>query len=266
MKILVIPDIHGRKFWREAIQNNMGKVDKIVFLGDYLDPYTMELHDYPETMETPDFDGTYLGMLNDIVGLKKSEPDKFILLTGNHTDSYIWDGFSSATRTDHKNWEKYHNFFLDNLIFFNLVFVQNNVIFSHAGITKDWAEKVWDLLEFPENELVSIKEVAQTLQDTPLLSFDLHYINLISDISYHRGGYGLTGSCEWADIMEHIDHYQSEVQGKVIPQGEDGIYQVFGHTQILKPLINEKWACLDCRKAFIIDTNTFEIYGSEDSL
>ena len=34
--ILIIPDVHGREFWKEA-KDYPGK---IVFLGDYLDPYT----------------------------------------------------------------------------------------------------------------------------------------------------------------------------------------------------------------------------------
>lgn len=33
--ILIIPDVHGRTFWKYAID----KYDKVIFLGDYLDPY-----------------------------------------------------------------------------------------------------------------------------------------------------------------------------------------------------------------------------------
>ena len=42
MKVLVIGDIHCRKFWRQCINNNIEKVEKVVFLGDYLDPYPDE--------------------------------------------------------------------------------------------------------------------------------------------------------------------------------------------------------------------------------
>ena len=37
--ILIVPDVHGRKFWKEPC-SNVEKYDKIIFLGDYLDPYT----------------------------------------------------------------------------------------------------------------------------------------------------------------------------------------------------------------------------------
>ena len=39
--ILVIPDIHGRTFWKEPIAHK-DEFDHIVFLGDYFDPYLDE--------------------------------------------------------------------------------------------------------------------------------------------------------------------------------------------------------------------------------
>ena len=37
---VIIPDVHGRKFWRSAVQGH--EEDKIIFLGDYVDPYDWE--------------------------------------------------------------------------------------------------------------------------------------------------------------------------------------------------------------------------------
>lgn len=260
-KILCIPDVHGRKFWRQAVADNISKVDKVIFLGDYLDPYPEEIQMAPELMECDSFDDSYnlLAMLNNIVALKKNEPDKYILLTGNHTDSYIWSKFAAATRTDYKNWELYHKFFSENLEYFNLVWIENNVIFSHAGISEGWANRVWEKFEFPENELSSIMEIAIMFKDTPLKNFNKDYLNVISDISHYRGGDMFYGSCEWADIREHIDKITNYKTNEFLGKGEEGIFQVFGHTQLKAPLICDKWACLDCRKGFIIDTNTFVI-------
>lgn len=98
MKVLVIPDIHCRKFWRKTIEENLEKVDKVIFLGDYLDPYEDEIKTHPETMEVEDYYDSYnaIKMLEDIITLKKTYLDKIILLTGNHTDSYIWSKFTAA--------------------------------------------------------------------------------------------------------------------------------------------------------------------------
>lgn len=260
MHIMVIPDIHGRKFWREAISNNIDKVDKVIFLGDYLDPYSEEIQMAPELMECNDFydSENLLKMLNDIVSLKKNEPNKYILLCGNHTCSYMWSKFHAATRTDYRHWEGYHKFFLENLTLFNLVWIENNCIFSHAGISEGWAQRVWKELEYPNDELSSIMEIATMFQGTPLKNFDTNYVKVISDISHYRYGDMFYGSCEWADLREHIN-IQESTQDKIIPKGEDGIYQIFGHTQLKEPLITNKWACLDCKKGFIIDTLTHEI-------
>ena len=40
IKLLIVPDVHGRDFWREPVMDNLDK--EIVFLGDYLDPYPSE--------------------------------------------------------------------------------------------------------------------------------------------------------------------------------------------------------------------------------
>ena len=37
-KIFIIPDVHGRDFWKKAY-DYVDKVDEVIFLGDYLDPY-----------------------------------------------------------------------------------------------------------------------------------------------------------------------------------------------------------------------------------
>lgn len=260
MKVLVIPDIHGRKFWRQAIANNIGQVDKVIFLGDYLDPYQREIDEDQSLMECNDFYDcqNLLQMLNDIVSLKKNEPDKYILLCGNHTCSYIWSKFHATTRTDCRHWEGYHKFFSQNLNLFNLVWIENNVIFSHAGISEGWANRVWEYLEFPKNKLSSIKEIAEVLKDTPLSNFTKEYIDVISDISRERDGWFIYGSSEWADLIEHVDTKNSTKDNIIPKEKEEGIYQVFGHTQLKEPLITNKWACLDCRKGFIFDTITHE--------
>ena len=46
-RILVTPDIHGEIFWKEPVLKYIEQVDKIIFLGDYLDPYPEEGKEYP---------------------------------------------------------------------------------------------------------------------------------------------------------------------------------------------------------------------------
>ena len=254
-KILVIPDIHCRKFWRQSIEESKDSVDKVIFLGDYLDPYPEEIKMAPELMECKDFYDAHsnLNMLNDILSLKKENPDKIILLCGNHTCSYIWSKFSAASRTDYQNWEKYHKFFSQNLEYFNLVWTERNTIFSHAGITQGWAETVATELSLTVDLNNPIKSIARYLSNVSLNDIlDKKLVKLLGNISRYRGGWSLNGSCEWCDIHEHFSSNLEE------PIGEEGIYQIFGHTQLKEPLITDKWACVDCRQGFIFDTITYD--------
>ena len=224
-----------------------------------MDPYSKEIDENPELMECRDFydSQNLLKMLEDIVSLKKNEPNKYILLTGNHTDSYIWSGFKAASRTDYKNWEKYHKFFSQNLNLFNLVWVEDNVIFSHAGFTESWAKHFYESINL---EYKSVLHPAKILQNMSIEYIPNRHqlVYLLGEIPFQRGGWSLYGSCEWADIEEHIDMENSSVDN-IVPYGEEGIFQIFGHTQLRKEIITDKWACLDCRKGFIIDTLTHEI-------
>lgn len=54
MKIAVIGDIHGRTIWKDIVKDAKDKVDKIVFLGDYVDPYAMEVQDPIQVQGIPE--------------------------------------------------------------------------------------------------------------------------------------------------------------------------------------------------------------------
>ena len=73
--MLILPDIHGRDFWRKPVQETLKEGDeKIIFLGDYLDPYDDE----------GITDAVAFGGLQDIIRFKQEHPDKVTLLWGNH--------------------------------------------------------------------------------------------------------------------------------------------------------------------------------------
>lgn len=39
-RLIIIPDVPVRSFWRDAVKEHPG--GNIIFLGDYLDPYSSE--------------------------------------------------------------------------------------------------------------------------------------------------------------------------------------------------------------------------------
>lgn len=238
MKVIVVPDVHSRTFWKDVVNV---KCDKIIFLGDYVDPYPSE---DPETLYDNPVD-----CLEEIIQFKRDNFEKVELLYGNHILHYVLNGFPESSRYNRISSGLYERIIKENQNLFTIGYVIDNVIFTHAGITKEWAKLL--------NK--SVLEVGKFLQQS--IDFDKDFVNYgyLAAVSYYRGGWDSCGSCEWADIREHINHHETEVKGEIVPIGEEGIYQVFGHTQLNNPLITDKWACLDCRKIFEIDTITHEI-------
>ena len=74
--MIVIPDVHGRTFWKDAVKNKEN--EEIIFEGDYLDPY-------PNENIPP---GNALENFKEIIEFKKQHPDNVILLVGNHKNFF----------------------------------------------------------------------------------------------------------------------------------------------------------------------------------
>lgn len=217
-KILIVPDVHGRKFWHKA-KEMINSVDKVVFLGDYLDPYPWECISRLDTIKE----------FEEIIKFKNDNPDKVVLLLGNHDCAYCFD-FGSASRYDYENEFEIKNLFSTNIGLFRLYFREGNYLFTHAGITRDWLRTY-----LPEYDI----ERFTTLTTKELVPF-------LWKVSFLRGGNQDTGSIVWSDVEEG--------------DREDTYYQIFGHTQLeSEPIITDKWACLDVRRCFLLDTKTGEI-------
>ena len=73
-KMLILPDIHARPFWKDAGERHSDDVSKIVFLGDYLDPYPWEGFTRKDAIRN----------FQEIIDFKTENKDKVILLLGNH--------------------------------------------------------------------------------------------------------------------------------------------------------------------------------------
>ena len=239
-KVLIIPDIHGRTFWKDAVK---GREDwKIIFLGDYLDPYQYEGIGR----------GMALDNFNEIIEFKKKHPENVTLLIGNHDCTYIYeDGKNICNcRADIKNWSEIHGLFNENLKLFTLAeeleIGERKYIFSHAPILEGW----YDNFGFDKENIVD------TLNNQ-LYDGDAKFLTALACIDWYRGGYDDAGSMVWADVRTVVNGR------KTLP---DGDYPIFGHTQLEKnPILTDNFACLDCRRAFILenDGKIKELDGTE---
>lgn len=226
--ITIIPDVHGRRFWREVASGAAS--GKLVFLGDYLDPYGNEGISQYEAF----------GELQEIMLLKEQYPSNVTLLLGNH-DLHYFSLKLEGGRFDWFNASRNKEFFLTNLDKFDMAVAFERFLFTHAGVLKGWYED-----HFAVTEGISAADIALRLND--LFHGGMArpaFMSSLAEVSGYRGGWAMYGSPVWADVHEHNPDS---------PEFE-GIFQVFGHTQMRAPVITPHWACLDCHEAFTLETD-----------
>ena len=230
-KILIIPDVHGRTFWKEI---NPDDADLIIFLGDYVDPYGDE-------GITPKM---ALDNLKELVDFYNKYRDKCVFLKGNHDYPYISElykqNFDYLCRHDYEH-EKEIASLLKELDLKDC-YIVDNYIFSHAGFNNHY----WKLIQPGYKIGESISDVLS------------NYPELAARVSWRRGGDFNYGSHVWEDLHYFIENFPNKELSKYI--------QVFGHTFLKEPIITDKWACLDCRKAILLDNGIFKYWNSDEEL
>lgn len=199
--ILVIPDIHGRTFWHGAVMKYWSEVDRIVFLGDYLDPYPSEENIADDIVAN----------FNEIINLKKRNLDKVILLKGNHDEHYSSEIFrkqACGSRFDSENSDKYHKLFAENSSLFNLAHLEKvgetHYLFSHVGLTVYWLNKVNHHLWHMSDNRISVAS-PNIIERINAMDNHPKGQELLATIGSYRSFLKgeKTGSILWADVNEH---------------------------------------------------------------
>jgi hypothetical protein len=220
-EILIVPDIHGRNFWQPALDYK----GKVIFLGDYTDPYSYEGFTQKNA---------YQGLLK-IVDFKKQNPERVILLVGNH-ELHYYDRSYAGGRFDYDYYEAYHAILTgeETAGLFQLCKQIGKYLFIHAGITKGWYDTHFDELSKLGNTL---EERMNNLFITNKKAFH--------EASIHRGGYHLAGSPMWADVSEYSEEKE---------HFDNAIIQIIGHTQQKgdDPYIKGNIRLLDNRQLYLL--------------
>lgn len=224
--LLIIPDVHGRKFWRKALEEK--QYTHVIFLGDYVDPYPHESI-YPSDAHEE---------LQDIIAFARENRETTTLLLGNHDMHYmskIFCSLAQGTRYSY-NWQDILGpLFNENKDLFQFAYESDyedtHCLFTHAGVSSVWYEEVKEVVG--ELNADNLNQLAHT--DEGMIA--------VSAVGYERGGWAKAGGIFWADFNE---------VNSAPPIKET--YQIFGHTQNMerKPIINQHVACLDCHRAFLL--------------
>ena len=241
-RILILPDIHGRDFYTDALKEAVELGIDIVCLGDYLDPYPCEkLHE-----------GGVSKPLKELLAIKKEYPHKIHLLIGNHDSSYMFHPSMCETRYDKVNGDEYQKIFNSNALAFDLFYkvdiAGKQFLFSHAGITKMWMMEIARRLKLDPNDLDTfLEKLNYKFKEFCISKEKCSIWSYLSYIGEERGGQDLSGSMIWADFFEHLDRRNQLADAAII--------QVVGHTQLnYTPVsIDTRLFCLDCREPFYVD-------------
>lgn len=198
MKIISIPDIHGKSSWKNI---NINKFDVVVFLGDYVDSDTIPRE-------------TIIENLIEIIELKKQNPSKVVLLIGNHDAQYRYFPHYGCSEIDMKIQEQLTQIFLENKELFCLSFQMGRHVWTHAGISNSLFKRCSEAVtEFSVSE--PLDEIADIINQMA----KSRHIGKVFSISLIRGGYEQFGGVVWADKTEtQKDHLT-------------GIHQYTGHNK-----------------------------------
>jgi hypothetical protein len=182
-----------------------------------------------------------LSNFNEIVELKRQNPDKVVLLLGNHDMHYRNSQFckyAKSTRYDGIHSHKLNELFNgDNYKLFQLCYcVENNgrrIIFTHAGITKFWAEMCG--VTYDDNIQDAINNLEESAEG----------IGKLAVIGRERTWLGeKTGSPIWCDLREFVSDETIDANA----------FQIFGHSRLKTGVCasTKEFACIDSRTAFIL--------------
>lgn len=228
--IIIIPDLHGREFWRKAI-DVLPADARVVFLGDYLDPYENEWIYWTDAFQ---------GLL-DVIEFKKAHANQVTLLFGNHDLHYMFPSLEGSRYNESKA-DVIRTTFEENLDCFQMaveyVIGGKRYLFSHAGVHTEWLKKHYNLFG-PADKI--------TAETFNRLMFNDEFVAALCDVSVLRGGWSSVGSMVWADI--------DEFAGTQLEESE--LYQICGHTKCRngQPKYYGNVICVDCLKAFSLTEN-----------
>lgn len=274
-KILVIGDVHGRKVWKRLVQEQ--EYDLVVFVGDYFDPY--------DNISREDL----IKNFKEIVEFKRSQPEKVILLFGNHDLHYLGytDTWSRYDRRIKPQVEELIVPLIDSkeiqLFYFD---DENRILFSHAGLSYYWYDifvrkskdqyiyskpfrELYEKFESAYEWKMSEDQLKQMVSElnTKFWEKDVDFMKSLGFVSLDRFDmYGThpTNSPLWI-------RPEGLAESKLVVLGEEGeqieIIQVIGHTQLYKVAFVENLVLVDASGSgygtLIKDGEVFSICVSE---
>lgn len=217
MKFLVLGDIHGRTIWKDIIEKE--NPDKVIFLGDYVSTH----EDISSDQQCSN--------LEDILDYKEENPDKTILLRGNHCLQHLGYYWAQCSGWNPKVWQYMSkNDFKERFLKLTqwvYIIPRTNIVCSHAGIGQHFLQ---ECSKRTQSEHRSVME--QISEINRLIPSELFGFTSCKFSDYT--GESSTQPCTWIRPYTLLEH------------GVKAVTHVVGHTPI-KHICNVKDACIKLR-------------------
>ena len=230
---IVIGDVHGRKFWENAVGYEQDA--PVIFLGDYLDPYPHEKITSPEAIEN----------FKEILDYAKANRNVH-LLYGNH-DSYAFNDLELCScRHDMGRYDEICQIYRDNEGLFKFAHDETvgntRFLMTHAGVHPEWYENWSDIYG---------EDFKWTADEINMAKDKRGFMASLRTLSFRRGGYYDYGSILWCDVRDYL----GIVSYSKMPEN---VTQIFGHTMLMKAFGFKRFCTLidvDCQRAVFVDKN-----------
>lgn len=227
-RIAIIGDIHGRTNWQKI---DLESYDQVIVMGDYFDPYAPNIS-YDERLEN----------FEKLITLKENDPQRYILLFGNHDNHYLPNISRDGSRFDghfkvyYKIGERFEELLKDGTLQAAYSLPHDKIFFTHASISVRWynihvLKKSFS--EWLEAPVIGIKDPADLLKLEVILN-DLAIRKpetfLFQDVKLDNYGYEPDQGPYWWRAFDPYSVDPALQKGNVL----GGFTQVSGHTQFRK--------------------------------
>ncbi|MEM3947024.1 MAG: metallophosphoesterase [Metallosphaera sp.] len=169
-KVAYIGDTHGAYNVTKYVFDNFSDFDSIVFLGDYVDrePYGLE-------------------NLEIILDKFLENPDKVIVLRGNHESPLTNDYYGFKEEVEEKLDEQSYNSFVDMFAVMPYAAVINDYLCVHGGIARE-LKSLQQIEELPKPDVMPENEIAfELLWNDPREELEGFVPNIRGEGTYFYG-------------------------------------------------------------------------------
>lgn len=217
MTVFVIPDLHGRTCWQDPAQQFLDThslVDQVIFLGDYVDSFEVS-HEQQ------------LNNFTDVIAFKKANPDRVVLLLGNHCFQYLYLSVVKCFGFNEDLYPALHLLYKLHIDYFQVAYQVGQTLFIHAGVSQAWLTRHADKISQRQQALEAAAQPTQLADVLNSLLRSPGGPTLLWEVGPEHGGSDPLDGPVWVRPTE----LKADLPA--------GLTQVVGHTHVDE--ITEVW-------------------------